>query len=96
MANVASCVKNRMNNSGANAYAVITAPRQFESYGGGYYKQYTGGNYYQGDAATAAQVDAMLDAILTGQMAPTHGYSSFRGKNSPTGVQFEPGGNKYR
>lgn len=96
MANVASAVKNRMNNSGASAYAVITAPNQFESYGGGHYKQYTNGNYYQGDPATGAQVDAMMDAILTGTMAPTHGYSSFRGKNSPKGVQFEPGGNKYR
>ena len=94
--NVASVVANREANSGANAYAVITAPNQFQSYGEGYYKQYTGGNYYQGDAATAAQVNSMMNAILTGQMAPTHGYSSFRGKSSPKGVQLVEGGNKYR
>lgn len=96
IANVASCIKNRMNNSGSSAYAVTTAPGQFESYLGGHYKQYTNGNYYQGDPATAAQVDAMMDAILTGTMAPTHDYLSFRSNSSPNGVQLTEGGNKYR
>ena len=99
IANVASAVKNRMNSGawgGTDPYSVVTASGQFESYFGGHYKQYTGGNYYQGDAGTAAAVDQTINAILTGQMAPTHGYSSFRGKGSSNGVQLTEGGNKYR
>ena len=99
IANVASCVRNRMlagNWGGTDPYSVITAKGQFSSYLGGYYKQYTGGNYYQGDAATAAQVDDILNNILTGATPPTHNYQSFRSAGSPNGVQLTPGGNKYR
>lgn len=96
IANVASCVRNRMVSRGLNAYQVITAPGQFESYLKGRYKKYTGGNYYQGDPATLAQVNAMLDGILAGTTPPTHGYENFRSASSPKGVQLAEGGNKYR
>ena len=98
IANVASAVKNRMNSGGwggTDPYSVVTAKGQFESYFGGHYKQYTGGNYYQGDAGTAAAVDQTINAILTGQMAPTHGYESFRSAGSKNGTQLTDGGNKY-
>lgn len=99
IANVASCIRNRMlagNWGGTDPYSVVTAKGQFSSYLGGYYKQYTGGNYYQGDAATAQQVDDLLNNILTGATPPTHNYQSFRSASSPNGVQLTPGGNKYR
>lgn len=96
MANVASCVKNRMNDGRGNAYQVIIAPKQFASYYNGGYKKYTGGNYYEGDPAVAAQVDKMLDNILLGITPPTHAYREFRAPDSPIGQQFENGGNKYR
>ena len=99
IANVASAIKNRMNSGawgGTDPYSVVTAKGQFESYLGGHYKQYTGGNYYQGDAATGAAVDQTINAILTGQMAPTHNYQSFRSASSSNGVQLTEGGNKYR
>ena len=96
MANVASCIKNRMNAGGGNAYQVVTAPKQFESYYDGYYKKYTGGNYYQGDAVTAMKVDSMLNSILLGTTPPTHNYQSFRSADSTDGIQLEAGGNKYR
>lgn len=96
MANVASCVRNRMISRGTDPYSVITAAGQFESYLKGYYRKYTGGNYYQGDPETAAQVSAMLDGILTGTAPTTHGYENFRSASSPNGVQLTDGGNKYR
>ena len=98
IANVASAVKNRMNSGGwggTDPYSVVTASGQFESYFGGHYKQYTNGNYYQGDAGTAAAVDQTINAILTGQMAPTHGFESFRSAGSKNGTQLTEGGNKY-
>lgn len=98
IANVASAVKNRMNSGGwggTDPYSVVTASGQFESYFGGHYKQYTNGNYYQGDAGTAAAVDQTINAILTGQMAPTHGFESFRSAGSKNGTQLTDGGNKY-
>ena len=99
IANVASCIKNRMNSGawgGTDAYSVVTAKGQFASYLGGHYKQYTGGNYYQGDAGTAAAVDQTINSILLGTTPPTHNYQSFRGKGSPEGTQLVEGGNKYR
>ena len=79
MADVASCVKQRMNVNGADAYSVITSKGQFQSYGKGYYQQYTGGNYYQGDAATGASVDEMLNGILLGTTPQTHTHYYFYG-----------------
>ena len=99
IANVASCIKNRMNSGawgGTDPYSIVTAKGQFSSYLGGYYKQYTGGNYYQGDPATAASVDETINAILLGTIPPTHSYQSFRSSGSPSGTQLTPGGNKYR
>lgn len=96
IANVASCVRNRMISRAADPYSVITAAGQFESYLKGYYRKYAGGNYYQGDPETAVQVNAMLDGILTGTVPTTHGYENFRSASSPNGVQLTDGGNKYR
>ena len=96
IANVASCVKNRMNSGGANAYSVITAAGQFESYEKNRYKPFTGGNYIEGDPVSSAQASAIIDSILLGTTPPTHGFSSFRGPSSPIGTQFTDGGNKYR
>ena len=83
MYDVASCLRNRMTagnfGGGSNPYKLITAPGQFASYYNGYYNQYTNGNYYQGDAATAQQVDEMLNAILLGTVPPTHNHHYFYG-----------------
>lgn len=82
MYNVASVMRNRMNEGrwgGTDAYSVATAKGQFESYLKGYYKQYTGGNYYQGDPATAAQVDQVLNGILLGTVPVTNPHNSFYG-----------------
>ena len=84
--NVCSCIRNRMTSGawagGNNAYDIVTAPKQFSSYGGGYYSQYTNGNYYQGDAAQAAALDEQMNQILLGTIPPTHSYERFRGKNN--------------
>ena len=102
IANVASCIKNRMNSGawgGTNPFQVVTAKSQFSAYagGGGPFKKYTNGNYFQGDPATLANVDNTINGILTGQIPPTHSFQSFRSAESVgySNNQLTPGGNRY-
>lgn len=89
---VTSTVINRCKSGiwgGRNPYNVITAPGQFSSYLMGYYKKYSNGNYTD---ATSIIVDAML----TGELEPFHGYERFTSGPESIGTQYTSSGNRFR
>ncbi len=90
---VASTVINRCESGGwpggTNPYGVIVGNGQFQSYYGGYYKQYLNGNY-------AEYTDEIVDAMLRGEQLPSHDFERFASGSNATGVQFTKKGNKYR
>ena len=90
---VTSVVINRCESGGwpggTNPYGVIVGKGQFQSYYAGYYKKYLNGNY-------ADYTDQIVNAMLTGEQAPSHPFERFASGENATGTQFTKGGNKYR